>query len=38
MDDSAINRVLYVLLAVVLFLFYGELRRAWEMRQQALCS
>jgi len=36
MDDATINRVLYALLAIVIFLFYGELRRAWEMRQQAL--
>ena len=30
------NRVLYVLLLIVVYLFYGELRRAWEARQEAL--
>ena len=36
MDDAWLNRVLYTLLVIVAYLFYGELRRAWDLRQQAL--
>ena len=30
MDDAWLNRVLYTLLVIVAYLFYGELRRAWD--------
>ena len=36
MDDASLNKLLYGLLAIVAYLFYGELSRAWELRQQAL--
>ncbi|KAJ1460573.1 hypothetical protein M885DRAFT_478118 [Pelagophyceae sp. CCMP2097] len=36
MSDVAVNRLLYALLAVVLFLFQGECRRAWSARQRGV--
>ncbi|KAJ8598651.1 hypothetical protein CTAYLR_003043 [Chrysophaeum taylorii] len=36
MEEATLNRVLYVLLGVVVWLFYGEIRRAWETRQQTM--
>jgi len=35
-SEAALNRVLYVLLIIVGYLFVGEIRRAYERRQQAL--
>ena len=35
-SETALNRVLYVLLLVVGYLFVGEIRRAWTRRQQSL--
>mmetsp|Transcript_16097 Transcript_16097/g.48012 ORF Transcript_16097/g.48012 Transcript_16097/m.48012 type:complete len:522 (-) Transcript_16097:1645-3210(-) len=35
-QEVMLNRVLYALLAIVAVLFYGELRRAWDLRAQAL--
>lgn len=36
MEEQSLNRMLWVLLLVVLYLFYGELKRAWMTRQQTL--
>ena len=36
MEEKSLNRVLYGLLGIVLYLFYGEVRRAWDARQQSL--
>ena len=35
-SEAALNRVLYVLLVVVGYLFVKEIQRAYERRQQAL--
>ena len=35
-SEAALNRVLYVLLVIVGYLFVKEIQRAYERRQQAL--
>lgn len=36
MEEQTLNRLLYLLVCVVLYLFYGEVKRAWESREQAV--